>query len=84
MAWWSEREYKTLTSSEVKDLPVGTQVHLQGPDRYGATVQLEGRIAFRKDGKKCFLFYDSMRFQTYKEIKTYKGKIWTIRKEPED
>lgn len=77
--WWADKVKKELTAKEVRELPVGTRVHLEGHDRYGEVCYLAGRIADR-DGKKMFLYYDCM-VPEVKEIRAYKGKKWTVLKD---
>jgi hypothetical protein len=77
--WWSESQKKELTAKEVKELPVGTRVHLEGTDRYGEQTQLEGLICDR-NGTKKLLYYDRMVPETM-EIRTYKGKKWMVKKD---
>ena len=77
--WWPENVKRELTAKEVKELPVGTRVHLEGTDRYGEQIQIEGLIADR-DGVKKFLYYDCM-VPEVKEIRTYKGKKWMVLKD---
>lgn len=77
--YWSQNVQRELTAKEVRDLPVGTRVHLESTDRYGETVQVEGLICDR-DGVKKFLYYDCM-VPEVKEIRTYKGKKWMVRKD---
>ena len=78
--YWQASESKEVTAKEVKDLPVGTHVHLEGRDRYGALTQIEGRVAYNKNGQKQFLYYDC-RMPVYKDIRTYKGKRWLVLRE---
>lgn len=80
--WWPDRVKKELTVKEVRELPVGTRVHLEGADRYGEAYQIEGLICDR-DGKKMFLYYDCM-VPEVKEIRAYKGRKWTVRKDAGD
>ena len=77
--WWAENQKRELTAKEVRELPVGTRVHLEGVDRYGEQTQIEGWIADR-NGVKKFLYYDCM-VPEVKDIKTYRGKKWMVRKD---
>ena len=77
--WWTDSIKKELTAKEVRELPVGTLVHLEGTDRHGERYYLAGRIIDR-DGKKMFLYYDCM-VPEVKEIRAYKGKKWTVLKD---
>lgn len=76
--WWPEKVKKELTAKEVKELPVGTKVHLEGFDKYGEPVQTEGLIAEKPEGK-VFLYYAMMVPETM-PIRTYRGKKWMILK----
>lgn len=75
---WTEQMKKELTAKEVRDLPVGTRVHLEGHDRHGELYQIDGLIV-DKDGKKMFLYYDCMAPERI-EIRTYKGRKWMVQK----
>ena len=77
--WWPEGTKKELTAKEIRALPVGTRVHLEGTDRYGEQTQIEGLICDR-NGVKKFLYYDCMAPEV-KEIRTYRGKKWMVRKD---
>ena len=77
--WWTENQKKELTVKEVRELPVGTRVHLEGVDRRGEQTQIDGLIADR-NGVKKFLYYDCM-VPEVKDIKTYRGKKWMVRKD---
>lgn len=76
--WWPEGTKKELTAKEVRELPVGTRVHLEGHDRHGELYQIDGRIA-DKDGRKMFLYYDCG-VPERMEIRTYKGRKWMVQK----
>jgi len=77
--WWAENQKKELTPKEVKELPAGTTVHLEGRNRRGEVYYLDGRVC-DKNGIKKFLYYEN-RFPEIIEIKTYKGKKWMVRKD---
>lgn len=76
--WWPEGTKKELTAKEVRELPVGTRVHLEGHDRHGELYQIEGLIG-DNNGKKMFRYYDCMVLE-WMEIRTYKGRKWMVRK----
>ena len=77
--FWPEHVKRELTAKEVRELPVGTAVHLEYTDRYGELHQIEGLIVDKPEGK-VFLYWDMMVPETMK-IRTYKGKKWMVLKD---
>lgn len=77
--FWPERIKRELTAKEVRELPVGTRVHLEYTDRYGELHQIEGLITDNPEGK-VFLYWDMMVPEKMK-IRTYKGKRWMVLKD---
>lgn len=73
--YWKEK--RVLTPEEVKKLPPGTEVHLEGRDRHGELVWLEGTIV--QSGKsRVFSYYDHNWTRVTKTIKSYPGKKWMV------
>ena len=72
--YWPNR--KRLTPEQVKQLPAGTEVHLEGHDRHGDLTWLEGTIV--QCGKsKVFAWWDQTGRQM-KSIKNWPSKHWTV------
>ena len=73
--YWSKK--RELTPEEVKQLPVGTEIHLEGRDRYGEVTWMEGTIA--QSGKsKVFSYHDHNYARQTKPIKLYPNKKWMV------
>jgi len=73
--YWSRK--KELTPEEVKKLPVGTDVHLEGNDRYGEVTWMEGKIQ-QSYKKKIFVYRDNDGLQHEKPIRAYPNKKWMV------
>ena len=73
--YWANR--KRLTPEQVKQLPAGTEVHLEGHDRHGDLTWLEGTIV--QSGKsKVFAYRDHNFGRQTKAIKNWPNKNWTV------
>lgn len=72
---WAKK--KILTPEQVKALPVGTEVHLEGRNRYGELTWLEGRVQQGYKGK-VFVYHDHSWNREIKSIRAYPGKEWTV------
>lgn len=75
MYWAKKRE---MTAEQVKALPPGTEVHLEGRDRYGEITWLEGSVV--QSGKqKVFAYFDRASFsRETKKIMDYPNKKWMV------
>jgi hypothetical protein len=72
---WTKK--RILTPEQVKALPIGTEVHLEGRDRYGELTWLEGRVQQGYKGK-VFAYHDHSWSREIKSIRAYPGKEWTV------
>lgn len=74
MVW---RYKKILAPEEVKKLSPDIEVHLEGRDRRGELVWLEGHVI--QSGRKKVFVYQGPNFESLtKDIKAYKNKSWVV------
>lgn len=74
MMWAKKRE---LTPEEVKKLAPGTEVHLEGRNRYGELSWLEGTVA-QSGKKKVFAYREPDWTLKSLAIRAYPNKKWTV------
>lgn len=73
--YWADK--KEIAPDQVKKLPSDVEVHLEGRDRYGELVWLEGRVV-QSGKKKVFSYFDAYHQRCTKDIKAYPNKKWTV------